>query len=93
MSRNLQKAINELRAKMLAKAMAQETSSPNQVRTDDPNRPETEEDGIRAEALRRLRVRRASMGQPGQTLELSLLPNNTPQQTASTSDDKPDTPK
>jgi hypothetical protein len=33
------------------------------------------------------------MGQPGQTLELSLLPNNTPQQTASTSDDKPDTPK
>jgi hypothetical protein len=28
-----------------------------EYRDDDPNRPETEEDGIRAEALRRLRVR------------------------------------
>jgi hypothetical protein len=59
---------------------------------DDPNRPETEEDGIRAEALRRLRVLRLSDPRPGLIQGSSLLPNNTPQQTASTFDDKPDTP-
>jgi hypothetical protein len=37
-----------------------------EYRDDDPNRPETEEDGIRAEALRRLQVRRMFTGQSGQ---------------------------
>ena len=32
-----------------------------------PNQPETEEDGVRAEALRRLQVRRLFQGQRGQT--------------------------
>jgi len=34
---------------------------------DDPNRPETERDGIRSEALRRLQVRRMFQGPQGQT--------------------------
>jgi hypothetical protein len=33
----------------------------------DPNQPETEEDGIRAEALRRLQVGRLFQGQRGQS--------------------------
>lgn len=37
------------------------------VSADDPNRPETEEDGIRAEALRRLKVRRQYGQRRGQT--------------------------
>jgi hypothetical protein len=60
---------------------------------DDPNRPETEEDGIRAEALRRLKVRLLSKGQPGQTQELSLSLNNTPGTTTSPSSGKLNTPK
>jgi len=37
------------------------------AKANDPNRPETEEDGIHAEALRRLKVRRAYQGPQGQT--------------------------
>jgi hypothetical protein len=37
------------------------------LRRDSPNQPETEEDGIRAEALRRLQVRRLFQGQRGQS--------------------------
>ena len=33
----------------------------------DPNAPESEEDGLRAEALRRLKVRQLSKGRQGQT--------------------------
>jgi hypothetical protein len=58
---------------------------------DDPNRPETEEDGIRAEALRRLKVRLLSKGLLDPTRPLSLSQNNTPPTTASTFADKPDT--
>jgi hypothetical protein len=36
-------------------------------RDDDPNRPETEEDAIRAEAIRRLRVLHLAKGRPDQT--------------------------
>lgn len=38
----------------------------------DPNRPETEEDAIRAEALRRLRVRRMFMPRPSPSDKSSL---------------------
>lgn len=59
---------------------------------DDPNRPETEEDGIRAEALRRLRVRRLfKAAAPSQNSSPSQNP--TPEPTASPSGDKPATPK
>jgi len=37
------------------------------LRDDDPNRPETEEDAIRAEAIRRLRVLHLAKGRPDQT--------------------------
>ena len=46
------------------------TSSTKDLKTqeeDDSLSEETEEDGIRAEALRRLKVRRLFKGQPGQT--------------------------
>jgi hypothetical protein len=51
---------------------------------DDPNSPETEEDGIRAEALRRLRVRLLSKGLLDPTRPLSLSQNNMPPTTAMT---------
>jgi hypothetical protein len=49
----LQESINDLRAKMLAKAREKARA----------NQPETEEDGIRAESLRRLKVRRLGEAQ------------------------------
>jgi len=42
-------------------AMAEMKKS-SQYEEDDPNRPETEEDGIRAETIRRLRVRQLFKG-------------------------------
>lgn len=58
---------------------------------DDPNRPETEEDGLRAGAQRLLKARhqsRAFMAQtPGSSPSPS--PSNTPATTASSSDDEP----
>ncbi len=50
--------------------------------------PETEQDGIRAEALRRLKVRRLLQAQPAPTPDSSPSPSNTPATTASTSDAK-----
>ena len=38
----------------------------NNDQNNDPNREETEEDGYRAEAIRRLMVRRLSQVRPGQ---------------------------
>jgi len=55
---------------------------------DDPNRPETEEDGIRAEALRRSRVRLLSLVPPAPIRNSSQSQNSTPATTESTSDDK-----
>jgi hypothetical protein len=42
------------------------------------NSQETEQDGMRAEALRRLKVRRQLMEPPAQTQPLALLPNDLP---------------
>lgn len=55
---------------------------------DDPNRPETEQDGIRAEALRRLKVRQLLKAQPAPTPDLSPSPSSTPSKPASTSKGK-----
>ena len=60
---------------------------------DDPNRPETEEDGIRAGALRLLKVRHQFEALTGRTHALLPLPNSTPETMESTSSDKPNTSK
>lgn len=60
---------------------------------DDLNRPETEEDGFRAEALRRLKVRLSSRAPQDPTQPLSLSRSNMLPTTASTSADKPVTQK
>lgn len=60
---------------------------------DDLNRPETEEDGFRAEALRRLKVDLLSKGLQDPTQPLSLSRSNMLPKTASTSADKPVTQK
>ena len=52
------------------------------------DKPETEEDGIRAEALRRSRVLLQSLVRPGQTPASSPSPSSTPPTTESTSDAK-----
>ena len=52
------------------------------------DKPETEEDGIRAEALRRSRVLLQSLVRPGQTPDSSPSPSSTPPTTESTSDAK-----
>ena len=59
---------------------------------DDPNslEPETDEELIRAEAFRRLRVPRPRP--PGQTLVSLQMQKIMPQTKASTSEDKPDKP-
>ncbi len=44
---------------------AGKSSTSKPLRRDSPNQPETEEDGIRAEALRRVQVRRLFQGQRG----------------------------
>jgi hypothetical protein len=59
----------------------------------DKNRPETEQDGLRAEALRRLKVRRMLQVQPDQTPGLSPSPSSTPATMASTFDAKANTPR
>ena len=48
---------------------AGKSSPPKPSMKDNPNQPETEEDGIRAEALRRLQVRRLFLGQRSQSQE------------------------
>jgi hypothetical protein len=58
---------------------------------DDPNSPETEEDGIRAEAFRRLRLPRPRP--QGQTLVSLPLQKIMPQQTGSPLRDKPNKPQ
>lgn len=57
----------------------------------DPNKPETEKDGMRAEALRRLRVRRLLKARQAQTPALLPSQSSTPATTASTSSAKPST--
>ena len=79
---DLQNAIIELRAKMLARARAD----------DEINRPETEEDGIRAEALRRVRARRMSQVQQVQTPDSSQSLSGTPPTKGSPSDARASTP-
>ncbi len=56
----------------------------------DPNAPETEEDGIQAESLRRLKVRRMLKARPGQTKGLSPSQNDMPERMESPSDDRDD---
>jgi hypothetical protein len=57
------------------------------------DKPETEEDGIRAEALRRSRVLLQSLVRPDPTLASSPSPSSTPATTESTSDAKAPTPE
>ena len=64
--------------------------SPNQ---DDPNRPETEADGLRAGALRLLKARHQSQAIRDRTLELSQSPSSTPATTASGSPGRDPSPK
>lgn len=59
----------------------------------DLNKPETEEDGIRAEALRRLKVRLTYAAQPAQTRDSSPSPSSTPETTESSSSGKSNTSK
>lgn len=58
---------------------------------DDPNKPETEEEGIRQEALRRSQVRRALQVPRGQTPDSSQSPSNTLEASVSISVDLPNT--
>lgn len=60
---------------------------------DDLNKPETEQDGERAGALRLLKVRQQFQALTGRTHGLLPLPSDTPQTTESTSSDKPNTSK
>jgi hypothetical protein len=60
---------------------------------DEINKPETEQNGLRAEALRRLKVRRMLQAPPAQTPGSSPSPSNTPATMASTSDAKANTPR
>ena len=55
--------------------------------------PETEEDGIRAEAIRRLQVRQLSKARQDRTQPSSPLQSSTPETTASTSKGKKSMPK
>ena len=58
-----------------------------------PEKPETEEDGIRAEALRRSKVRLLSLVPPAPIRGSSASQSNTPATTESTSADKPSSQK
>lgn len=49
---------------------------------DNTNKPETEQDGIRAEALRRLKVRQLFKGQPAPTPDSSQSQSSTPPTTS-----------
>lgn len=57
------------------------------------NEDETEEAATQAEALRRLRARRASMGQLAPTSDLSQSPSDMQQPMASTSEDNLNLPE
>ena len=57
-----------------------------------PEKPETEEDGIRAEALRRSKVRLLSLVPPAPIRGSSASQSNTPATMESTSDAKPSSP-
>ncbi len=59
-----------------------------QYEEDDPNRPETEEDGILAEQRRRMQVLRLSKVQPGQPRGLWTLQDLMPSKEASYIEDK-----
>ena len=62
---------------------------PIKPQTDFYNRPETEEDGIQAEALLRAKVRQQYQAQLAPTSDLSPSQSNTQPQMESNSDDKP----
>ena len=66
------KAVEKWRLENLATDPAVDAGKASETRyeTDDPNRPETEEDGIRAGALRILRFQHQSRGFRGKTGEL-----------------------
>ena len=59
----------------------------------DPNREETEEDGYRAEAIRRLMVLRMSRVQPDQRQDSWMLRDLMPLPPGFPTGDKPSTPK
>ncbi len=82
----------ELMAATSAKAGTQPAPTSN-APAFDPNAPETEADGIRAGALRVLKVLRRREALQAQTPGSSPSPSNTPATTASTSSDKPNTSK
>lgn len=85
-------AANKLRAEMLEKARKAASPSTSPEDPADPNRPETEEDGIKAEALRRFRAHQLalrSVVRRDQTQPSSPSQSDTPPTTVSPSGDKP----
>jgi hypothetical protein len=56
-------------------------------RPEDLTKPETEEDGYRMEAIRRLKARQVLRGQPAQTKDSSESQSNSPETTGSISND------
>ena len=69
------------------------TPSPSNRVASNQEPPETEEDSIQAEILRRLRVRRSSMVPRGQTQPLSPLPSDTQPPMGSNFEDSQNTPQ
>ena len=65
----------------------------NNDQNNDPNREETEEDGYRAEAIRRLMVLRMSRVLPDQRQDLWMLRDLMPLPPGFPTGDKPSTPK
>lgn len=65
----------------------------NNDQNNDPNREETEEDGYRAEAIRRLRVLRMSRVQPDQRQDSWMLRDLMPLPPGFPTGDKPSTSK
>lgn len=91
---SLEKLLAENPVQMYSAGMRSAPRSMSEVDGPTPlpsNQSETEQDGIRAEALRRLKVRRMLQTQADRTPGSSPSPSNTPATTASPSDVKPNT--
>jgi hypothetical protein len=89
--RDLRNEVESLPASLRSLTSRQSLATLSLMEDDDLNRPETEEDGIRAEAIRRSRVHHLFKGQQVQTKDSSPLPSDMPQSTESTSVAKPST--
>ncbi len=83
--RDLRNEVESLPASLRSLTSRQSLATLSLMKDDDLNRPETEEDGIRAEAIRRLKVHHLFKGRQVQTKDSSPLPSDMPQPTESTS--------